>query len=253
MNDNLTGTVLPSSNGVVVKEDNVDYYAVVTNLGRELIATALATKTPLRLTHIVLGDGEGNYVLPDREMTSLYREVWRGECTVTQDPANPNMLNIRTNVPVDVGGWEVREIGVIDENENLVIIASAPGWRKLAVINGTSNPMEINILVTVTDASAIELNISYDGISATLKDVENHNNSKDSHNGHFTDPNLHFNEQRLTRLRAGTNYELDCEKVGGVFQLTGLPEDIVDERVIVIFEAPEIYEPGNTWTVDGVS
>lgn len=25
MNDNLTGTVLPSSNGVVVKEDNVDY------------------------------------------------------------------------------------------------------------------------------------------------------------------------------------------------------------------------------------
>ena len=114
MNDNLTGTVLPSSNGVVVKEDNVDYYAVVTNLGRELIATALATKTPLRLTHIVLGDGEGNYVLPDREMTSLYREVWRGECTVTQDPANPNMLNIRTNVPVDVGGWEVREIGVID-------------------------------------------------------------------------------------------------------------------------------------------
>lgn len=38
-----------------------------------------------------------------------------------------------------------------------------------------------------------------------------------------------------------------------MFQLTGLPEDIVDERVIVIFEAPEIYEPGNTWTVDGVS
>ena len=78
MNDNLTGTVLPSSNGVVVKEDKVDYYAVVTTLGRELIATALATKTPLRLTHIVLGDGEGNYVLPDREMTALYREVWRG-------------------------------------------------------------------------------------------------------------------------------------------------------------------------------
>ena len=252
MNDNLTGTVLPSSNGVVVKEDNVDYYAVVTNIGRELIATALATKTPLRLTHIVLGDGEDNYVLPDREMTALYREVWRGECTVTQDPANPNMLNIRTNVPVDVGGWEVREIGVIDENENLVIIASAPGWRKLAVINGTSNPMEINILVTVTSAPAIVLNISYDGVSATLKDIENHNNSKDSHNGHFTDPNLHFNEDRLTRLRVGTNYELSCTKVGGVFQLTDFPEEVSD-KAIVIFQVPEIYEPGNTWTVNGVS
>ena len=73
-------------------------------------------------------------------------------------------------------------------------------------------------------ASAIELNISYDGISATLKDVENHNNSKDSHNGHFTDPNLHFNEQRLTRLRAGTNYEFSGQSrtCYPLLELTGL-------------------------------
>ena len=72
----------------------MDYYAVVTDLGRELIATALATKTPLRLTHIVLGDGEGNCA-PDREMTSLpIGKFGAGNATVTQDPANPNMLNI---------------------------------------------------------------------------------------------------------------------------------------------------------------
>lgn len=249
---NLTEKVLPSSNGVIVKEDNTDYYAVITNVGRELIATALATKTPLRLTHIVLGDGSGGYVLPDREMTQILHEVWRGECTVTQDSSNPQMLSIRTNVPVDVGGWLVREIGVLDEDGNLVVFASAPGWRKLAIINGTSNPMEIHILVTVTNASAIELNVSYDGISATLKDLENHNSGANSHDGHFVDPDLHFDEDRLERLKVGTNYELACAKVGNTYTLSGFPQDL-SARVIGIFQVPDVYENGDIWTVDGVA
>ena len=107
-----------------------------------------------------------------REITQLRREVWRGECSVTQDPSNPNMISVRTNIPVDVGGWEVREIGIFDEENRLIVFASAPGWRKLAIINGTSNPMELNILITVTDASAIELNISSDEMC--IRDSSHH-------------------------------------------------------------------------------
>ena len=162
------------------------------------------------------------------------------------------MISVRTNIPVDVGGWEVREIGIFDEENRLIVFASAPGWRKLAIINGTSNPMELNILITVTDASAIELNISSDGVSATLKDLENHNNSDASHNGHFTDPNLHFTEERLTRLRMGTNYELNCAKIGGVFSLTGLPEEI-SGRVLCFFQVPQAYEKNDTWTLNSVA
>ena len=247
-----SGSILPQSSGVIVKEDNTDYFSVITNVGNELIAAALASKTPLKLTQMAVGDGDGGYVHPDREITQLRREVWRGECSVTQDPSNPNMISVRTNIPVDVGGWEVREIGIFDEENRLIVFASAPGWRKLAIINGTSNPMELNILITVTDASAIELNISSDGVSATLKDLENHNNSEASHNGHFTDPNLHFTEERLTRLRMGTNYELNCAKIGGVFSLTGLPEEI-SGRVLCFFQVPQAYEKNDTWTLNSVA
>ena len=247
-----SGSILPQSSGVIVKEDNTDYFSVITNVGNELIAAALASKTPLKLTQMAVGDGDGGYVHPDREITQLRREVWRGECSVTQDPSNPNMISVRTNIPVDVGGWEVREIGVFDEENRLIVFASAPGWRKLAIINGTSNPMELNILITVTDASAIELNISSDGVSATLKDLENHNNSDASHNGHFTDPNLHFTEERLTRLRMGTNYELNCAKIGGVFSLTGLPEEI-SGRVLCFFQVPQAYEKNDTWKLNSVA
>lgn len=245
--------IAAAEDGYVIREDNADYFALVPASGREVIAQALKSGQMLNVNTAVIGDGEGHYVLPSDDITGVMREVWRGTCEIKPDNDNPTMMCFAIRVPVDVGGWDVREIAILTEDDTLLVYANAPGWHKLNVRNGTSNPMDINILVTIAEASSVIVNINYDGQTAFLKDIENHNNSKDSHNGHFTDPNLHFNEQRLTRLRAGTNYELDCEKVGGVFQLSGLPEDIVDERVIVIFEAPEIYEPGNTWTVDGVS
>lgn len=248
---NFTDKILPSSNGVIVTEENSDYYAVVTNAGNELIASALATHKPLNLTHIAIGDGNGSYVKPDRNITALVHEVWRGGCSVAMDPANKNMIICKTNIPVDVGGFNVREIAVLNEQNQVVIFASAPGWRKLNINNGTSNPMEINIRVTVMDASAIQLEISYDGVSATLKDIENHNRSENSHGGHFTDPDLHFNEERLTRLCVGTNYELQCEKVGKVFNLTGLPENIVG-RVVAFFKVPMAFEEGDRWTLNGI-
>ena len=245
--------IAAAEDGYVIREDNADYFALVPASGREVIAQALKSGQMLNVNTAVIGDGEGHYVLPSDDITGVMREVWRGTCEIKPDNDNPTMMRFAIRVPVDVGGWDVREIAILTEDDTLLVYANAPGWHKLNVRNGTSNPMDINILVTIAEASSVIVNINYDGQTAFLKDIENHNNSKDSHNGHFTDPNLHFNEERLTRLRAGTNYELDSKKVGGVFQLTGLPEDIVDERVIVIFEAPEIYEPGNTWTVDGVS
>ena len=58
--ENTTDKKLRSS--VIVTEENSDYYAIVTNLGNELIASALASKVPLNLTQIALGDGNGHYV-----------------------------------------------------------------------------------------------------------------------------------------------------------------------------------------------
>ena len=49
----------------------------------------------------------------------------------------------------------------------------------------------------------------------------------------------------------GTNYELTCAKVGGVFSLTGLPEE-VSGRVLCFFQVPEAFEKNDTWTLGSV-
>lgn len=180
--------------GVIVTEDDSPYYSVVTNIGREKIAQALKTGTPLEIKEIALGDANGSSVLPDRTATKLVHEVWRGECVTMLDPSNPSTVLAKTNVPITVGGWMVYEIGVIDKDGNIIIHANAPGWIKLAVVNGMSNPMEIAMRLSIVDADAIHLSISYDGVNLTFKDLADHNKDQTAHMGHFQDMKLHVSE-----------------------------------------------------------
>ena len=112
--------------GVIVTEDDSPYYSVVTNIGREKIAQALKTGTPLEIKEIALGDANGSSVLPDRTATKLVHEVWRGECVTMLDPSNPSTVLAKTNVPITVGGWMVYEIAVIDKDGDIIIHANAP-------------------------------------------------------------------------------------------------------------------------------
>ena len=180
--------------GVIVTEDDSPYYSVVTNIGREKIAQALKTGTPLEIKEIALGDANGSSVLPDRTATKLVHEVWRGECVTMLDPSNPSTVLAKTNVPITVGGWMVYEIAVIDKDGDIIIHANAPGWIKLAVVNGMSNPMEIAMRLSVVDADAIHLSISYDGVNVTFKDLDDHNKDQTAHMGHFQDMKLHVSE-----------------------------------------------------------
>ena len=180
--------------GVIVTEDDSPYYSVVTNIGREKIAQALKTGTPLEIKEIALGDANGSSLLPDRTATKLVHEVWRGECVTMLDPSNPSTVLAKTNVPITVGGWTVYEIAVIDKDGDIIIHANAPGWIKLAVVNGMSNPMEIAMRLSVVDADAIHLSISYDGVNVTFKDLDDHNKDQTAHMGHFQDMKLHVSE-----------------------------------------------------------
>ena len=107
------------------------------------------------------------------------------------DPSNPSTVLAKTNVPITVGGWMVYEIAVIDKDGDIIIHANAPGWIKLAVVNGMSNPMEIVMRLSVVDADAIHLSISYDGVNLTFKDLDDHNKDQTAHMGHFQDMKLH--------------------------------------------------------------
>ena len=91
-----------------------EYYNVTTNLGDAEIANAIATNTKLNITHIAFGDGNGSVPIPNKARTSLVREVHRQAVTKYERHAtNANWIIIETIIPSSVGGFWVREMGII--------------------------------------------------------------------------------------------------------------------------------------------
>ena len=143
-----------------------EYYNVTTNLGDAEIANAIATNTKLNITHIAFGDGNGSVPTPTKTRTSLVREVHRQAVTKYERHAtNANWIVIETIIPSSIGGFWVREMGII-ANGKLISHGSHAPFEKVADPSGVSE-YRLRFTQNVTDGSVVELTLDESLIYAT--------------------------------------------------------------------------------------
>lgn len=143
-----------------------EYYNVTTNLGDAEIANAIATNTKLNITHIAFGDGNGSVPTPNKARTSLIREVHRQAVTKYERHAtNPNWIVIETVIPSNVGGFTVREIGVIG-NGKLISHGSHAPFEKVDDPSGVSE-YRLKFTQNITDGNVVEIILDESLIFAT--------------------------------------------------------------------------------------
>lgn len=143
-----------------------EYYNVTTNLGDAEIANAIATNTKLNITHIAFGDGNGSVPTPNKARTSLVREVHRQAVTKYERHAtNANWIVIETIIPSDVGGFTIREMGII-ANGKLISHGSHAPFEKVTDPSGVSE-YRLRFTQNVTDGSVVELTLDESLIYAT--------------------------------------------------------------------------------------
>ncbi len=143
-----------------------EYYNVTTNLGDAEIANAIATNTKLDITHVAFGDGNGSVPTPTKTQTSLVREVHRQAVTkYERHPTNANWIVIETIIPSDVGGFTIREMGII-ANGKLISHGSHAPFEKVADPSGVSE-YRLRFTQNVTDGSVVELTLDESLIYAT--------------------------------------------------------------------------------------
>lgn len=143
-----------------------EYYNVTTNLGDAEIANAIATNTKLNITHIAFGDGNGSVPTPNKARTSLVREVHRQAVTKYERHAtNANWIVIETIIPSDIGGFTIREMGII-ANGKLISHGSHAPFEKVADPSGVSE-YRLRFTQNVTDGSVVELTLDESLIYAT--------------------------------------------------------------------------------------
>ncbi|WP_324009743.1 phage tail protein [Aeromonas dhakensis] len=149
------------------------YFAILTDAGQAKMANALALGVPLKITHMAVGDGNGQPVTPNAAQTALVRERRRAPInTLFQDPTNQSQLVAEQIIPENVGDWWIREAGIFSEDGTLIAIANTPDTYKPLLSSGAGRTQVIRLVLVVSDTSAVELKIDPSVVLATRKYVD---------------------------------------------------------------------------------
>ncbi|WP_323947172.1 phage tail-collar fiber domain-containing protein [Aeromonas caviae] len=150
------------------------FKTIHTAVGLELMTQAEATGTQIRLTHIAVGDGNGNPTTPDKSMTQLVRERYRAVVNrVWQDPNIAKKFSAEIIIPATVGGFTLREVGVFDSNGNLFVVGNLPDTYKPTDTDGAYSDTVIRVDFMVTNASVVQIMVDPNVVVATHQWVMN--------------------------------------------------------------------------------
>lgn len=149
-----------------------NFYTILTNIGKAKIANATILNQKVDFKTIVLGDGNGQYYEPSEVQTQLRNEVWRGQVSsIRIDEHNPNWVLIESIVPPSTGGFMIREVGLLDESGDLLVISKYPETYKPTADDGTVKDLIIQLILKVANASSITLKIDPTVVLATKQDI----------------------------------------------------------------------------------
>ena len=136
------------------------YYTLLTKTGQARIANAIALNQKVNLTYMAVGDGNGNPTTPNENQTALVREKDRATINqLTVDPDNPNYLVAELIIPTNVGGWSIYEVGVFDDQNQLIAVANFPATYKPELAEGSGRDLIVRIIIQVSNTSVVTLKI----------------------------------------------------------------------------------------------
>lgn len=152
-----------------------NFYTILTNIGAALHANAQVQQTTVPWTHMALGDGNGNPVVPQQTQTGLVREVQRLPITsLEQHPDNPNWIVVEAVVPSDVGGWTVRETALYGGagGGSCIAVGNYPATYKPVLAEGAAREMVMRMVIEVSSVATVKLMIDPAVAIASRKWVE---------------------------------------------------------------------------------
>ncbi|EBX9238005.1 tail protein [Salmonella enterica] len=180
-----------------------EFYTLLTDRGMAKIASALADKKQLHLQKMAVGDGGGQYYEPTASQIKLRHEVWRGEMnTLTTAPNNPNWLIAELVLPEDVGGWYVREVGVFDDEGELIAIGKFPESYKPLLPGGCGKQVCIRLIMEVSNTTAVTLTVDPSIVLATRDYVDS---LLDEHEHSTNHPDATLTQKGFTQLSNATD------------------------------------------------
>lgn len=146
-----------------------EFFTILTATGRNKLAAATATGTPLTLTQMAVGDGDnGAYYSPTEAQTALKHEVWRGAINhLAVDANNPNWIVAELVIPDNVGGFYIREVGLFDSAGAMIAVGKFPESYKPTLAAGSNKQLYVRMILEVANTTAVTLLVDPSVVLAT--------------------------------------------------------------------------------------
>ena len=167
------------------------YYTLITDTGLAKEANAHEPgQDAVVLSQMAIGDGNGSNYEPSNDMTSLKNEVYRTSINqIYTDPEQPNQLIIEGIIPPDVGGFTIREVGIIDSDGDFFAIGNYPETLKPVLTSGAGKDVCIRMILAFSTTPEVTLTANTDVVIVTRDELDQsidaHNDDITSHHGAF--------------------------------------------------------------------
>lgn len=137
------------------------YFMILTEVGARKMAAHLAGSGPkVEIKQIAVGDGGGNPVLPTEQRTALVQEVHRqGLTNLYPHDTNANWVVAETVLASTVGGWWIREVGLLDIDGDLVAYGNYADSYKPLLSEGSAKELILRPILEVSSTAAITLTV----------------------------------------------------------------------------------------------
>ncbi|HBF8942162.1 phage tail protein [Clostridioides difficile] len=221
------------------------YYTIITDVGKAKIANASVTGNKVGFVKIQLGDGGGSEYTPTESQTALKNVVWEGNIgNTTTDETAPNCIILESLIPSSVGGFMIREIGYLDDENNLIAISKYKECYKPSIEQGAVVDMKVKTVLIVSNVNNIELKIDPTIIFATLKDIQDLDTKIDTTKTELTS-NI---ETAKTELNTRIDTENEKQNIK-IDQLIAGGSNVASTQIITIDDWVEDAENGFKATV----
>lgn len=157
-----------------MSNEKPEFYAILTEAGRALQFECMNTDKKFVMSEMAVGDGNGSYYEPEKTQLNLKNEYYRHAITRKMTDKKGLVKSVILDIPENVYGFTIREVGVYGENGELLLIGKYPATPKLKPESGAISQLAIKVNLTQINELVLPVLIDPSVNTASVQYVEEH-------------------------------------------------------------------------------
>ncbi|WP_180980614.1 phage tail-collar fiber domain-containing protein [Vibrio diazotrophicus] len=183
---------------------NTDLRCYLTNAGIAAENNSIQLSQSIKVTEMVFGSG----LLPDESdpqaQTAMINEEYVVPCAMFFDEASPTLLVFKSDLPADVGGFHINEVGIRLEDGTIYGYARGKGDYKPTLEQGATDSVRYVVEMHTENADIVVAKIDLSTVYVDWEDFEAHKADEDPHTQYLlekSDRLIFPNESQFNAMR----------------------------------------------------